>query len=139
VSPEEYDGVRNAIRRDLEALRGPAGDRVLRQVLTREELYWPPGARRSDPRMPREKVLDGKGPFGRGPDLVALPNDGYDLKMGLGASDVFVTTELEGMHTFGDAMILSRGVALPTDRFAIYHVARRLCEALGVAPPEDMD
>lgn len=139
VPPEEFEAVRNAIRADLEALRAPAGDRVIRQVFMREELYWPPGARQPDARMPRETLLDGAGPFGRAPDLVAVPNDGYDLKMGLGASDVFMTTELEGMHTFGDAMILSRGVALPTDPFPIYRVARPLCEALGVAPPDDMD
>ncbi len=139
VPPEEYAAVRAQIARDLEALHAPNGEPVIARVYRREELYWPDGASASDPRMPPEKVIERRGAFGRAPDLVAVPHDGYDLKMGLGAPDVFVTTELEGMHTFGDAMIMARGVGLPRERFAIHRVARSIYEALGVEPPADLD
>ena len=89
--------------------------------------------------MTVEELLASRGAFGAAPDLVAAPVDGYDLKMGLGQSETFVNTELEGMHTYHDALILSRGVELPEGRFSIYQLTRHVLTALGVEPPDDMD
>jgi hypothetical protein len=43
------------------------------------------------------------------------------------------------MHTFHDALVLSRGVELPEGRFSIYRLTRCVLAALGVPPPTDMD
>ena len=79
------------------------------------------------------------GILGKAADLIAIPFDGYDLKMGLTASQTFVKTELEGMHTYHDAMIMAQGVDLPKERFSIVNVASCLFRALGLEPPADLD
>ncbi len=139
VPPEEYTSARETLMQQLLALKAPNGDTVIRQVLRREELFWPAGAKAADPQMPAEKLLDRRGAFGRAPDLVVVPHDGYDLKMGLDAGDVFHTPALEGMHTFNDAMVLLRGFHLGPERPAIFRIARTILGELGVAPPDDMD
>ena len=139
VEAEDYDAVRDELASTLLALRAPNGDAVIRQVLRREEVYWPAGATDPDPDMPVDEVLKTDTAFGRAADLIAIPHDGYDLKMGLAKPRTFETTELEGMHTFHDALILSRGVRLPEGRFCIHNVTRRILETMDVIPPKDMD
>ena len=139
VAPQDYDAVRDELAATLLELRVPDGDTVIRKVLKREEVYWPEGAVGPDPRMPVEARLRTDTAFGRAADLIAIPYDGYDLKMGLAQSQVFVNTELEGMHTYHDALVMARGVTLPTGRFAIYEVTRQVLEAMGVDVPQDMD
>ena len=139
VAPQDYDAVRDDAAATLLELRAPNGDAVIRQVLKREEVYWGDGTTAPDPEMPVKVLLKTDTAFGRAADLIAIPYDGYDLKMGLGQSQVFVSTELEGMHTYHDALIISRGLALPEERFAIYEVTRHVIEAMGGEVPEDMD
>ena len=97
VPAEEYDSVRDQIARDLLSLGDPQGRPVIRKVVRREELYWPEGASAPDDQA---RTPGGLPPYAQGPDLVAIPHDGYDLKMGLGAPEVFTRTQLEGMHTY---------------------------------------
>lgn len=139
VAPRDYEKLRGELAKDLMELRAPNGEQVIRQVFRREEIYWPDGAKAPDAHMPAQRLLRTERAFGRAADLIAIPNDGYDLKMGLAQPDTFISTELEGMHTYDDALILSRGVPLPPERFAIYNVTRHVLEALDVRPPEDMD
>lgn len=73
-------------QRLMELTSPETGDRVIEQVLTRDELY--------------------KGPdLNEAPDMVAVPALGYDLKAGIGLKDVFSTGHIQGMHTFDDAFI----------------------------------
>jgi predicted AlkP superfamily phosphohydrolase/phosphomutase len=139
VAPEDFAEVREELARDLLELRAPNGDPVIKRVYKREEVYWPEGAHGPEPDIPLSQLLRGAGAFGRGPDLVAVPYDGYDLKMGLGASNIFLRTELQGMHTYHDALLIARGVELPEGRLNIMQVTKYLMKALGVEPPEDMD
>ena len=139
VAPEEFAEVREELARDLLELRAPNGDPVVKQVHKREEIYWPDGKHGPQHNMPVSQLLRTDSAFGRGPDLIAVPYDGYDLKMGLAASNTFLRTELQGMHTYHDAFLISRGVELPEARLNITQVTKYLAKALGVEPPEDMD
>jgi len=139
VPPEDYNQVREEVAADVLELRAPNGDKVIRRVFRREEVYWPEGASAPAPDIQVEELLRTDTAFGLAADLIAIPFDGYDLKMGLAQSEVFVKTELEGMHTYDDALILARGVELPAERFAIYNVTRHVLEAMGVRPLADMD
>ena len=139
VPPEKFDQFREELTRDLLDLRAPNGDQVIKQVFKREELYWSADAHGPEPDMPLGKLLSAETTFGRAADLIAIPLDGYDLKMGLAAAQTFVKTELEGMHTYHDAMIMARGVELPKERFSIVNVTRCVLRALGVEPPTDLD
>jgi predicted AlkP superfamily phosphohydrolase/phosphomutase len=139
VAPEEFENVREELTKDLLALRAPNGDKVIKQVFKREELYWGSDSHGPEPEMPLDKLLSSQTSFGKAADLLAIPFDGYDLKMGLTASQTFVKTELEGMHTYHDAMIMAQGVDLPKERFSIVKVASCMFRALGLEPPADMD
>ena len=136
VPPEEYDAARRAVADDLLALRDPQGRAVIKAVLRREELYWPPG--RSGPDG-RDASPAGLPPYAMGPDLVAVPHDGYDLKMGLTAPEVFLRTALEGMHTYHDALCLARGLELPDGDLEIRQLAGAILSALDVPAPEELD
>lgn len=139
VAPEDYAGLRKKVAQDILALRSSSGEHVIDSVFNRESIYWPDGAAAANPRAAVDEILAADTAFGRGPDLIAVPLDGYDLKMGLGASQVFVRTEIEGMHTFDDAFVMARGVKLPPDRLSIFQLTRHIIAALGVEPPVDMD
>jgi len=139
VPLEQYQQTRRELAADLMELRDPDdGKPVIRKVLMREEIYWPSG-RKGTEDMSAEQVARADGAFGRAADLVAVPHDGYDLKLGLAGDVVFKTTELEGMHTYDDAFLVSRGVRLPVENLEILMLARPILERLNVAPPDGMD
>jgi predicted AlkP superfamily phosphohydrolase/phosphomutase len=136
VAPEEYERTRDEVTRNLMALRDPQGRPVIHRVLKREEIYWPPGRHGPDTSAASPVGLP---PFAMGPDLIAVPHDGYDLKMGLAADEVFVNTQLEGMHTYADAFVVARGVRLPAGDIEIRQLAGPILQALSVPAPEEMD
>ena len=139
VPIEEYQQMRAQLKADLLKLRDPqTGEPVIDRVLMREEVYWPEGRRGVDHISPQE-VARARGTYGKAADLIAVPRNGYDLKLGLGGEVVFQRTELEGMHTYHDAFMIARGVKLPKDNLEILMLARPILEKLGVKPPQDMD
>ena len=137
VPLEEYQQTREQLAADLLKLRDPdTGDQVIRKVLMREDIYW------SDDNQANpspQDVAQATNTFGKAADLIAVPHDGYDLKLGLVADGVFKKTELEGMHTYHDATMISRGIKLPQEDLEIMMLARPILKTLGVEPPADMD
>ncbi|MHB8162714.1 MAG: alkaline phosphatase family protein, partial [Thermoleophilia bacterium] len=89
VSEYEYEKVISEVSRLITDLKDPIdGQKIVRSLYRKDELY-----------EGRYKEL--------APDLVAMPNDGYDLKGAIGASAGFSSTNLTGMHTYNDAFWLS--------------------------------
>lgn len=139
VSLDEYDQVRQALAADLMKLRDTqSGEPVIRKVVMREDVYWPRGSQGVGSLSP-EAVAQADGTFGRAADLIAIPHDGYDLKLGLGGSDIFRRTELEGMHTYDDAFMVARGIDLTKENLEIMMSARLILRNLNVEPTADMD
>ncbi len=139
VPAEEYEQTRHALTADLLALQDPnTGRQAIKKVLTREELYWPSGTAGPGAVAPAEAARH-DGVFGRAADLIAIPHDGYDLKLGLAGSTRFQQTALEGMHTYHDAFLIARDVPVPNDNLEILMLARPILQRLGVEPPADMD
>ena len=139
VPMEEYQQVREALKRDLLELVEPeTGDKVIEKVLMREEVYWPSGCQGICEVTP-EQVAQAEGTYGKAADLIAVPYDGYDLKLGLAGKVLFQKTELEGMHTYDDASMIARGVDLPEGDLEILMLARPILKRLGVEPAADMD
>ncbi len=138
VPAEEYQVVREALKKDLLALETPAGDKVIKKVIPREEVYWPDGRFGPQPFTP-EEAAHHPGTFGRAADLLAIPYDGYDLKLGLAGTALFQKTELEGMHTYDDAFMLARGVELPGANLEILQLARAILKRMGLKTPADLD
>jgi predicted AlkP superfamily phosphohydrolase/phosphomutase len=139
VPLDKYGQVRQALAADLMKLEDPqSGQPVIRKVVMREDVYWPAGGSGAGLLSP-EVVAQADGTFGRAADLIAIPHDGYDLKLGLAGSDIFKRTELEGMHTYDDAFMVARRIDLPKDDLEIMMLARPILQSLEVEPPSDMD
>ncbi|ADB61469.1 type I phosphodiesterase/nucleotide pyrophosphatase [Haloterrigena turkmenica DSM 5511] len=87
VPEDEYDEVRDQLKADLEALEGPDGNKVVERVVEKEEAF----------RGDHDDIA---------PDLVAIPNKGFDLKSGFKAdSDIFTTGPRNGMHSFDNTSL----------------------------------
>ncbi|ELY55256.1 type I phosphodiesterase/nucleotide pyrophosphatase [Natronococcus amylolyticus DSM 10524] len=87
VPEDEYDEVRDELKADLEALEGPNGNKVVDRVVEKEAAF----------RGDHDDIA---------PDLVAIPNKGFDLKSGFKAdSEVFTTGPRNGMHSFDDTSL----------------------------------
>jgi len=89
VTDKEYEPLRRELMDKLRAITHPGtGEVVCKQVMKREEIF-------SGPHVDRA------------PDIVIDPCDGYDLKAKLGAGHLFEKGPRTGMHTYGDAMLLT--------------------------------
>ena len=87
VPQEEYEAVREELKADLEAMEGPDGRPVADRVVTKEAAF----------RGDHDDIA---------PDLVVVPNHGFDLKSGFkGGDDVFTTGPRNGMHSFDNACL----------------------------------
>jgi len=87
VPEEEYETVRSELKSELEALEGPNGNKVADRVVTKEQAF----------RGDHDDIA---------PDLVVIPNHGFDLKAGFkGSEDVFGVGPRNGMHSFDNATL----------------------------------
>jgi len=87
VPEEEYESVRADLREQLESLTGPEGTPVAARIETKEDAF----------RGAHDEIA---------PDLVVIPNNGFDLKAGFKSdADVFETGPRNGMHTFDNACL----------------------------------
>ncbi len=109
VSEREKEGVINGLKERLKTLTDGSGRPVIRETFENKELY--------------------KGPHsGKGPDLVCLANDGFDLKANLKKDEVFGKGSFTGMHTSYDAhCILPKSVEI-SRRLHIEHLAGIILE-----------
>jgi predicted AlkP superfamily phosphohydrolase/phosphomutase len=88
VPEDEYEAVRDELKAELEALEGPDGESVIDRIVPKEEAF----------RGDHADIA---------PDLVAIPEYGFDLKAGFKGGDaVFDTGPRNGMHSFGNASLL---------------------------------
>ena len=89
VPEDEYEQVRAELKEELEALEGPDGRKVADRVVTKQEAF-------------RGDHSD------LAPDLVIVPNHGFDLKSGFkGRKNPFVEYGARnGMHSFDNATLL---------------------------------
>jgi predicted AlkP superfamily phosphohydrolase/phosphomutase len=87
VPQDDYETVRDELKAELEALEGPDGRNVAKRVVEKEDAF----------RGDHEDIA---------PDLVVIPNHGFDLKAGFkGHDDVFGTGPRNGMHSFENASL----------------------------------
>ena len=87
VPESEYEAVRSELKAELEALEGPDGNPVADRVVTGEDAF----------RGDHDDIA---------PDLVVVPNHGFDLKAGFkGGNDVFGVGPRNGMHSFDNATL----------------------------------
>ncbi|AEH35504.1 alkaline phosphatase family protein [Halopiger xanaduensis] len=87
VPEEEYDEVRDQLKSELLELEGPEGRQVVDRVVEKEDAF----------RGDHDDIA---------PDLVAIPNKGFDLKSGFkGDAEIFDTGPRNGMHSFDNTSL----------------------------------
>jgi predicted AlkP superfamily phosphohydrolase/phosphomutase len=87
VPQDEYEETRDELEAMLESLEGPNGEKVADRVVAKEDAF----------RGDHDDIA---------PDLVVVPNHGFDLKAGFkDGSDVFGTGPRNGMHSFDNACL----------------------------------
>ena len=114
VEEAEYDAVRDELATALEALEGPDGRPVIDRVVTKEDAF----------RGDHDEIA---------PDLVAIPNDGFDLKAGFnGEGPVFDTGPRTGMHTFDNAALYTDDPEFTVDGADLFDIAPTILECMDV-------
>ncbi len=119
VSREEYEPLREKLCADLEGLTDEEGNRVIKDVLTKDEIYSGPH-------------------FEIAPDVVINPVDGYDPKGAFGKQTLSGKGPIVGMHTHHDAMLFVRGQEL-MEGGSVLDVPMTIYDIMGIQPPEDLD
>jgi len=114
VPQSEYEATRDELKAMLEDLEGPDGNPVVERVVEREDAFS----------GDHEDIA---------PDLVALPNAGFDLKAGFrGAEEVFDTGPRNGMHSFSDACLFVDDPTATVENVDLLDVAPTILSLMGV-------
>ncbi len=120
VAPADYAAARDEAATVLAGLKDEDGNPIVERVLLREEAY-----------SGKRAAL--------APDLVLLPQDGYELKARLSPGPLFAPASLRsGMHTYGDAFALLRGRRL-REGGSILDATPTVFESLGVSIPSHLE
>jgi predicted AlkP superfamily phosphohydrolase/phosphomutase len=119
VAEQEYGALRDELAVKLADLEDEEGNRVIKQVLTKEKIYSGPH-------------------FDVAPDLVIDPVDGYDPKGAFGKKTLSGRGPIVGMHTYHNAMLYVSGRNL-TEGGSVMDVPLTIYQLLGERPPDDLD
>ena len=112
VPQDDYDDVRAELKAELEALEGPDGTPVADRVETKESAF----------RGEHDDIA---------PDLVVVPNHGFDLKAGFKESEeVFGPGPRNGMHSFGNATLLVDDPDVRVEDADLYDVAPTILDLM---------
>ncbi len=102
VTSRQAKGIKAQVKDLLFELRNEDGDQIIQNIFDKEEIY--------------------KGPFvENGPDLVCIPNPGYDLKGNMRKKEVFTSDLFRGMHTWENAVLIAPAETRIEDPIQIEH------------------
>ncbi|WEL16593.1 Phosphodiesterase of AP superfamily [Halorhabdus sp. SVX81] len=114
VPEEDYEDIRADLKAKLQALEGPDGNPVADRVVTKEDAF----------RGDHDDIA---------PDLVVIPNHGFDLKAGFkGSESVFGTGPRNGMHSFDNASLLIEDDDATVSGADLYDVAPTILSLMDV-------
>ena len=114
VPESDYESVRAELKADLEALEGPDGRPVADRVVEKEDAF----------RGDHDDIA---------PDLVVVPNHGFDLKSGFtGHDEVFGTGPRNGMHSFDNASLFVDDPDVAIEDADLYDIAPTILDLLDV-------
>jgi predicted AlkP superfamily phosphohydrolase/phosphomutase len=119
VGKDEYENLRRNLMADLAELTDDEGNKVIKDILTKEEIY------------------SGEH-FDIAPDIVINPVDGYDPKGAFGKKTLSGRGPIVGMHTHHNAMLWVRGCELRTGG-SVVDVPTTVFDLMGIEPPGDLD
>jgi len=119
----EYEMTRQNLIEGLLGVRDPEeGEPIIKKVVKREEIY--------------------SGPYlFSAPDLVAIPNMGYDLKGNFSKPTLTMRSEVMGMHTDDDALLYvrNREIQKGDKRFGIMDAYSAVLKLMDLRRPEGVE
>ena len=114
VAEEDYEQKRTELKKALETLEGPDGRKVCARVVEKEDAF----------RGAHDDIA---------PDLVAIPNHGFDLKAGFKGHDgVFGTGPRNGMHSFDNACLFVDGEASVREDTDLFDITPTLLDLMEI-------
>jgi len=114
VPKEEYESVRNELAGQIEGMEGPDGGPVIKRVVTCDDAF----------RGDHTEIA---------PDLVAIPENGFDLKAAFDTTDtVFSSSPRNGMHTFDNASLYVDDESTRLQDADLYDIAPTLLSLMNV-------
>jgi predicted AlkP superfamily phosphohydrolase/phosphomutase len=114
VPQTEYEETRAELKAALESLEGPDGRKVADRVVEKEDAF----------RGDHDDIA---------PDLVVIPNHGFDLKAGFGGdAGVFGTGPRNGMHSFDNATLYVDDPEASVDDADLLDIAPTILELMDV-------
>jgi predicted AlkP superfamily phosphohydrolase/phosphomutase len=114
VPEEEYETRREELADMLRNLEGPGGESVVERV------------------VPKEEAFDGDHDD-IAPDLVAIPEHGFDFKAGFkGKDSVFGTTARNGMHSFDNASLFVDDPGLDITNVDLFDIAPTILDLMEI-------
>jgi predicted AlkP superfamily phosphohydrolase/phosphomutase len=114
VPESEYEAVRDELKAELQALEGPDGRTVAKRVVEKESAF----------RGDHDDIA---------PDLVVIPNHGFDLKAGFkGHDDVFGNGPRNGMHSFENASLFVEEESANLGDTDLYDIAPTILDLMDV-------
>jgi len=88
VKLEETDAVKKLIKDTLFSLKDKKSQKIIRHIFDKQEIY-------------RGRYTE------HAPDLICIPNNGYDLKGNLRKDEIFTKGIFRGMHTWDNALLIA--------------------------------
>ncbi|WP_115862830.1 alkaline phosphatase family protein [Halorussus litoreus] len=112
VPESEYEQKRDQLKEAIESLEGPEGRKVVDRVVEKEDAF----------RGDHDDIA---------PDLVAIPNYGFDLKAGFkGHDDVFGHGPRNGMHSFDNASLFVDDAEATVEDVDLYDIAPTILDLM---------
>lgn len=111
VKKKEKKLVMNKLKDLLRSLKNESNKPVFQKIYESKKIYHGP-------------LIE------EGPDLVCLPNEGFDLKATLEEKEIFGKGHFTGMHTFQDAHCILPANTTPPHNFCIEDVGKIITDAL---------
>lgn len=112
VAAGDYDRVISDLTEYLTGLTNPEdGSPIIKQTFRKEQIYQGP-------------LME------QAADMIAVPNDGYDLKGNFDAPSLFIKDIMQGMHTDWDASLFIRGRIIKKEKPVIYDVFATIMDML---------
>lgn len=114
VAEADYESTREELKAQLQTLTGPDGTPVFDRIVEREEAF----------RGDHDTIA---------PDLVGLPNPGYDLKAGFkGHDEIFDKGPRNGMHSFTDATLIIDDPEAVVSEANLYDIAPTILQIMDI-------
>lgn len=129
------------LKKSEETMRGGKGERGFEPQLMNalQDLCDPETGEKPIAHIYRRDELY-EGPYRKdGPDYVAVPREGYDLKGGYGSTGLLVSSEMTGMHTEDNAFVYVRGHRFVRQETHLVDLYPTLLDLLDLSSAEDLD